>query len=52
MSDPTLVVIFLRGGADALNIVSPTSDVDYLAARTGPRPYWDDPITQSDTLSA
>lgn len=26
--------------------------VDYLAARTGPRPYWDDPITQSDTLSA
>ena len=33
MSDPILVVIFLRGGADALNIVSPTADLDYIAAR-------------------
>ncbi|MEL6677630.1 MAG: DUF1501 domain-containing protein [Pseudomonadota bacterium] len=33
MSDPVLVVIFLRGGADALNIVSPTGDADYIAAR-------------------
>ena len=33
MSDPILVVIFLRGGADALNIVSPTADPDYIAAR-------------------
>ncbi|MEL6127590.1 MAG: hypothetical protein AAFR57_14555, partial [Pseudomonadota bacterium] len=33
MSDPILVVIFLRGGADALNIVSPTADQNYIAAR-------------------
>ena len=33
MSDPILVVIFLRGGADALNIISPTADPDYIAAR-------------------
>jgi uncharacterized protein (DUF1501 family) len=33
MSDPVLVVIFLRGGADALNLVSPTGDADYIAAR-------------------
>lgn len=33
MADPILVVIFLRGGADALNIVSPTGDADYIAAR-------------------
>ncbi len=33
MADPILVVIFLRGGADALNLVSPTADVDYMAAR-------------------
>jgi uncharacterized protein (DUF1501 family) len=33
MSDPILVVIFLRGGADSLNLVSPTADANYLAAR-------------------
>jgi len=33
MSDPILVVIFLRGGADALNLISPTGDSDYIAAR-------------------
>ncbi len=33
MAEPALVVIFLRGGADALNIVSPSSDADYIAAR-------------------
>jgi uncharacterized protein (DUF1501 family) len=33
MKDPILVVIFLRGGADGLSIVSPTGDKDYLAAR-------------------
>lgn len=33
MNDPILVVIFLRGGADGLSIVSPTGDADYLAAR-------------------
>lgn len=33
MADPILVVIFLRGGADALNILSPTADPHYIAAR-------------------
>ncbi len=33
MADPVLVVIFLRGGADALNLASPTADPDYIAAR-------------------
>jgi uncharacterized protein (DUF1501 family) len=33
MAEPTLVVIFLRGGADGLSIVSPTGDKDYVAAR-------------------
>ena len=33
MTDPKLVVIFLRGGADGLNFVSPTSDPDLIAAR-------------------
>ncbi|NCO86862.1 MAG: DUF1501 domain-containing protein [Rhodobacterales bacterium] len=33
MAEPVLVVIFLRGGADALNLVSPTADPDYIAAR-------------------
>lgn len=29
----TLVVVFLRGGADALSLVAPANDPDYLAAR-------------------
>lgn len=33
MGEPILVVIFLRGGADGLNLVSPTADADYIAAR-------------------
>ena len=33
MGDPTLVVVFLRGGADGLALVSPTSDPDFIAAR-------------------
>ncbi len=32
-NDPLLVVVFLRGGADGLNLISPTADVDYIAAR-------------------
>lgn len=32
-TDPILVVIFLRGGADGLALVSPTSDTDFIAAR-------------------
>jgi uncharacterized protein (DUF1501 family) len=32
-TDPILVVIFLRGGADGLALVSPTSDPDFIAAR-------------------
>ena len=31
--DPVLVVVFLRGGADGLGIVSPASDPDFIAAR-------------------
>ena len=31
--DPVLVVIFLRGGADGLALVSPASDPDFIAAR-------------------
>lgn len=30
---PILVVLFLRGGADGLNLISPTGDADYIAAR-------------------
>ena len=33
MSDPILVVIFLRGGADGLSLISPSGDKDYAAAR-------------------
>jgi uncharacterized protein (DUF1501 family) len=33
MADPILVVIFLRGGADALSLVGPTADPAYIAAR-------------------
>jgi len=33
MADPILVVIFLRGGADSLSVVSPTGDPSYIAAR-------------------
>ncbi len=32
-NDPILVVVFLRGGADGLNLISPTADLDYIAAR-------------------
>lgn len=35
-SEPILVVVFLRGGADGLNLVSPTADPDYIAARPDP----------------
>jgi uncharacterized protein (DUF1501 family) len=31
--DPILVVLFLRGGADGLSLVSPASDTNYIAAR-------------------
>jgi uncharacterized protein (DUF1501 family) len=31
--EPILVVVFLRGGADGLALVGPTSDPDYIAAR-------------------
>lgn len=31
--DPTLVVVFLRGGADGLNLIAPSGDEDYIAAR-------------------
>jgi uncharacterized protein (DUF1501 family) len=31
--DPVLVVVFLRGGADGLGLVSPASDPDFIAAR-------------------
>ncbi|MEO7995479.1 MAG: DUF1501 domain-containing protein [bacterium] len=31
---PILVVMFLRGGMDGLNLVGPVDDPDYLAART------------------
>jgi uncharacterized protein (DUF1501 family) len=33
MAEPTLVVIFLRGGADGLSIVAPVGDTNYIAAR-------------------
>lgn len=33
MADPILVVIFLRGGADALNLVAPTADDLYIDVR-------------------
>jgi uncharacterized protein (DUF1501 family) len=31
---PVLVIIFLRGGCDGLTLVSPTSDTNYIAARS------------------
>lgn len=31
--EPVLVVLFLRGGADGLGLVSPASDPDFIAAR-------------------
>ncbi len=34
MADPILVVIFLRGGADGLNLISPSGDTDFIAARS------------------
>ena len=33
MAEPVLVVVFLRGGADGLGLVSPASDPDFIAAR-------------------
>jgi uncharacterized protein (DUF1501 family) len=33
MTTPILVVVFLRGGADGLSLVSPTGDKNYVAAR-------------------
>jgi uncharacterized protein (DUF1501 family) len=33
MRDPMLVVLFLRGGADGLNLVCPSSDENLIAAR-------------------
>jgi uncharacterized protein (DUF1501 family) len=33
MAEPLLVVVFLRGGADGLSLVCPTSDEDLIAAR-------------------
>lgn len=33
MSDPILIVVFLRGGADGLSLISPTGDEDFIAAR-------------------
>jgi uncharacterized protein (DUF1501 family) len=35
MENPILVVIFLRGGADGLSLISPTGDKNYVAARPG-----------------
>jgi uncharacterized protein (DUF1501 family) len=35
MEQPILVVVFLRGGADGLSLISPTGDKDYVAARPG-----------------
>ena len=34
MPENTVVIVFLRGGADGLNLISPTGDADYIAART------------------
>lgn len=31
--NPILITVFLRGGADGLNLVAPTADPDYVAAR-------------------
>ena len=33
MAEPVLVVVFLRGGADGLGLVSPASDPNFIAAR-------------------
>lgn len=33
MGEPVLVVVFLRGGADSLALVSPSGDADFVAAR-------------------
>jgi uncharacterized protein (DUF1501 family) len=35
MENPILVVVFLRGGADGLSLISPTGDKNYVAARPG-----------------
>jgi uncharacterized protein (DUF1501 family) len=35
MEQAILVVVFLRGGADGLSLISPTGDKDYVAARPG-----------------
>jgi uncharacterized protein (DUF1501 family) len=32
-SDKTLIVVFLRGGCDGLNLVAPVDDANYQAAR-------------------
>lgn len=36
MSEPILVILFLRGGADSLQLVAPAGDADYVAARPDP----------------
>jgi uncharacterized protein (DUF1501 family) len=33
MSEPILVVVFLRGGCDGLSLISPSGDKNYVAAR-------------------
>jgi uncharacterized protein (DUF1501 family) len=33
MSEPILVVVFLRGGCDGLSLISPSGDKNYIAAR-------------------
>jgi uncharacterized protein (DUF1501 family) len=35
MENPILLVVFLRGGADGLSLISPTGDKNYIAARPG-----------------
>jgi uncharacterized protein (DUF1501 family) len=35
-TDQRLIVVFLRGGMDALNFLAPAGDKDYLAARPSP----------------
>ncbi len=36
MTDPILIVVFLRGGADGLSLVAPAGDKNYVAARAAP----------------
>ncbi len=33
MDEPLLIILFLRGGADGLNLIAPSADPDYIAAR-------------------